>query len=284
MEEAIDTYAISERRGCRLLQLNRSSWRYRPKERPDERALAIRLRDLAASRVRYGYRRLTELLKREGWSVGRKRVYRLYKAAGLDLTRKRGKKRCAVPRLSLESATAPSQRWSMDFVTDRLVNGRSFRVLTVIDQYDRSCPVLWADHSIGAAKVIEALELAAIRNGSLPQAITVDNGPEFAGKKLDAWAYAQGIHLDFIQLGKPTQNGFIESFNGKLRDELLNTDLFFTLPEAQEKLEAYRQDYNTLRPHSSLGYRPPAEYAQRAESQTQTTPTDRADLSLPPDQ
>ena len=140
----------------------------------------------------------------------------------------------------------------------------------VVDHFDRSCPVLYADHSIGAEKVITALELAAHQAGSLPQAITVDNGPEFAGKSLDVWAYANGIHLDFIRPGKPTENGYIESFNGKLRDELLNTEIFFSLPEARKKLEQHRLDYNNLRPHSALGYRPPAEYAQRTVGSTPT--------------
>jgi len=261
----MEAYQISERHGCRLLQFNRSSCRYKPKEPSDERALTIRLRELAGVRVRYGYRRLTILLQREGWAVGKKRVYRIYKAEGLKIRTKTRVKRAAQPRVPLPGADAPGRRWSMDFMADRLVDGRRFRILTVVDQYDRSCPVLYADQSIGAGKVIDALEWAAASKGGLPKAITVDNGPEFAGRVLDAWAYRRGVQLDFIRPGKPTENGYIESFNGKLRDELLNTEIFFTLKEAREKLEQYRYDYNTYRPHSSLGYRPPAEYAQQAE-------------------
>jgi len=158
--------------------------------------------------------------------------------------------------------------WSMVFVSDRLSNGKRFRALTVVDRFDRSCPQLYADHSIGAGKVGEALDRAARVNGGLPDSITVDNGPEFAGSVLDAWACRRGVQLDFIRPGRPTENGYIESFNGKLRDELLNAEIFFSLSEAREKLEAYRPDYNTCRPHSSLGYRPLAEYAQRAQSKT----------------
>ncbi len=200
--------------------------------------------------MRYGYRRLTVLLKREGWQVGPKRVYRIYKAEGLDLKRKKCKKRGSRVRAPLAQADASGQRWSMDFITDQLNDGRRFRVLTVVDQYDRTCPVLYADRSITASKVADALDLAARTSGALPQAITVDNGPEFAGKVLDAWAYANEVQLDFIRPGKPTENGYIESFNGKLRDELLNTEIFFSLSEAREKLEEYRLDYNTYRPHS----------------------------------
>ncbi|WP_269538018.1 IS3 family transposase [Cerasicoccus fimbriatus] len=247
---ASDAYGISDRRGCRLLELNRSTFAYRHVEPPDEGALRLRILDLASVRVRYGYRRLTVLLKREGWQVGPKRVYRIYKAEGLDLKRKKCKKRGSRVRAPLAQADASGQRWSMDFITDQLNDGRRFRVLTVVDQYDRTCPVLYADRSITASKVADALDLAARTSGALPQAITVDNGPEFAGKVLDAWAYANEVQLDFIRPGKPTENGYIESFNGKLRDELLNTEIFFSLSEAREKLEEYRLDYNTYRPHS----------------------------------
>ena len=239
----------------------------------------MRIRDLAAARVRYGYRRITVLLKREGWSVGKKRVYRIYKAEGLEVRTKKRKKRAAHRRVSLPAASAAQERWSMDFMSDRLVNGRPFRILTVVDQYTRACPLLLADTSIGGSKVATALAKAAEGIG-LPQTITVDNGPEFAGKVLDEWAYGHGIELDFIRPGKPVENGYIESFNGRLRDELLNTELFCTLAEAKEKLEAWRLDYNTQRPHSSLGYRPPAEYAQRAVSKQIKTHTTLPELTL----
>ena len=278
VEWLVEAYAVSKRRACRLMQLYWSSYNYQPVMR-DERALIVRIRDLAAARVRYGYRRITVLLKREGWSVGKKRVYRIYKAEGLEVRTKKRKKRAAQRRVSLPAASAAQERWSMDFMSDRLVNGRPFRILTVVDQYTRACPLLLADTSIGGHKVTAALTKAAEGIG-LPETITVDNGPEFAGKVMDEWAYGHGIELDFIRPGKPVENGYIESFNGRLRDELLNTELFCTLAEAKEKLEAWRLDYNTQRPHSSLGYRPPAEYAQRAMSKKIKTHTTLPELTL----
>ena len=268
VKKASDVFDISFRRGCRLLQLNWSSFTYRVKERHDEGALRVRIRDIASVRVRYGYMRITAMLKREGWEVGPKRVYRIYKEEGLEVRTRKRRKYASAVRVPLPEAEKPGERWSMDFVSDSLANGKRLRVLTVVDHFDRSCPILYADHSIGAGKVADALDRAAQRVGGLPEAITVDNGPEFSGNVLDAWAYNRGVKLEFIRPGKPTENAFIESFNGKLRDELLNTEIFFSLAEAREKLEAYRLDYNTIRPHSSLGYRPPAEYAQRAASTT----------------
>ena len=243
--------------------------------------MRIRIREIAAVRVRYGYLRITEMLKREGWQVGKKRVYTIYKAEGLEVRTKKRKKRAAQPRVPLAVAKAPLERWSMDFMADQFVDGRRFRIFTVVDHFDRSCPALHASRSIKAEQVIEALEKAGARSG-LPKAITVDNGPEFAGKVLDAWAYRRGVHLDFIRPGKPTENGFIESFNGRLRDALLNTELFFDLAEAREKLESWRQDYNPLRPHSSLGYRSPAEFARRAKTKPKSASTNPPNLSLNP--
>ena len=274
----VEAYEVSKRRACRLMQLYWSSYNYQPVKK-DERALIMRIRDLAAARVRYGYRRITVLLKREGWTVGKKRVYRIYKAEGLEVRTKKRKKRAAQRRVSLPAASAAQERWSMDFMSDRLTNGRPFRILTVVDQYTRACPLLLVDTSIGGHKVAAALMKAAAGIG-LPQTITVDNGPEFAGKVLDEWAYGHGLELDFIRPGKSVENGYIESFNGRLRDELLNTELFCTLAEAKEKLEAWRLDYNTHRPHSSLGYRPPAEYAQRVMSKQIKTLTTLPELTL----
>ena len=159
------------------MQLNRSTFSYKPKDRPDEKVLTMRIRDLAAVRVRFGYRRITALLQREGWHVNKKRVYRIYKAEGLEVRTKRRKKRAAEPRVGLPVAEAPSQRWSMDFMADKLHNDQRFRILTVIDHFDRSCPVLYADRSIGANKVIDALEAAERQGKQLPKAITIDNGP-----------------------------------------------------------------------------------------------------------
>ena len=227
VEWLVESYAVSKRRACRLIQLYWSSYNYQPVKK-DDRVLIMRIRDLVAACVRYGYIRITVLLKREGWSVGKKRVYRIYKAEGLEVRTKKRKKRAAQRRVSLPAASASQERWSMDFMSDRLANGRPFRILTVVDQYTRTCPLLLVDTSIGGSKVAAALTKAA-EGIDLAQTITVDNGPEFAGKVLDVWAYGHGIELDFIRPGKPVENGYIESFNGRLRDELLNTELLCTL-------------------------------------------------------
>ena len=221
----------------------------------------MRLQELAASRVRFGYRRLTVLLKREGWAVNAKRIYRLYTEEGLTVRMKQRKKAASRQRVPQGLATAPNQRWSMDFVSDRLVDGRWFRVLTVVDQFTRECLPLLADSSLSGEKVAAALECVVGERGA-PQSITVDNGSEFASRAMDAWAYRHGIHLDFIRPGKPVENGYIESFNGRLRDECLNVNLFFSLEDAREKLEAWRRDYNLRRPHSALRDEAPVVFAE----------------------
>ncbi len=226
-DRLVEVYEVSKRRAYRLMQLSWSSYNYQPVKK-DERALIVRIRDLAADRVRYGYRRITVLLKREGWPVGKKRIYRIYKTKGLEV---RMKKRAVQRRVSLPAASIAPERWSMDFMSDRLANGRSFRILTVVDQYVYpSLPLLLADTSIGGSKVAAGI--------GLPQTITVNNGPEFVGIVLDQWAYGHGIELDFIRPGKPVENGYIECFKERLQDELLYTELFSTLTEAKEKLKA----------------------------------------------
>jgi len=253
-------YQMSERRVSRLLPIPRSSLRYQS-HRDRQEALRMRLREVAASRVRFGYRRLTVLLKREGWRVNAKRIYRLYTEEGLTVRTTRRKKAASRHRVPPGLATAPNRRWSMDFVSDRLVDGRWFRVLTVLDQFTRECLLLLADRSVSGEKVAAALERVLSQRGG-PRSITVDNGSEFASRAMDAWAARHGIHLDFIRPGKPVENGYIESFNGRLRDECLNVNLFFSLEDAWEKLEAWRQDYNLARPHSALGDEAPAAFAR----------------------
>ena len=262
VKQMVGWYAISGRRACGLLILSRGTYHYRSHAK-DRSALKIRLKDLAMSRVRFGYRRLLVLLKREGWPVGKKLVYRLYAELGLQVRTKRRKKLASAKRVPQLAATGSNQRWSMDFVTDRLDNGRYFRTLTVVDQYTRECPVLAADYSLTAAKVIHALDRAATQRG-YPQSITVDNGSEFTSRVMDSWAYRHQVRLDYIRPGKPTENGYIESFNGKLRDECLNTELFWSIEDARAKLEKWRLDYNLRRPHSALGNLPPAAFAQGA--------------------
>jgi putative transposase len=190
------------------------------------------------------------------------------------------KKRASQLRVPLATATAVNQRWSMDFVTERLENGRYFRVLTIVDQFTRECPWLWADGSLTGPKVVFCLQRLAATRG-LPLAITVDNGAEFCSRAMDARAYQTGVKLDFIRSGRPVENGFVESFNGRLRDECLNVNLFFSLLDVRDKLESWRHDYNTIRPHGSLGDLPPAEYAQRAMwTQSETSSTSEK-LTLP---
>jgi len=225
--------------------------------------LRMRLRELAESRVRYGYRRLTVLLRREGWAVNTKRVYRLYRQDILPVPRPKRLKRAARCRVPIPTATRPNERWSMDFVSDRLADGRWFRILTVVDQYTRECLCAHADRSQTGEKVVEQMRrLVAVRGA--PCSITCDNGGEFAGRAMETWAYQAGVKLDFIAPGKPVENGYIESFNGRLRDECLNGEVFFDLADARQKIERWRQDYNQQRPHSALADRTPNEFAQDA--------------------
>ena len=240
--------------------LGRSTFNYRSQAQ-DQSALRMRLKELATVRVRYGYRRLTILLQREGWKVGKRRVYRLYRQENLLVRTKTRRKRVTRIRVPLAGAERPNQCWSMDFMSDRLTDGRSFRVLTIVDQFSRECPLLEADRSLTGKRVVDCLSRLAWMHGK-PESITVDNGSEFCSRVLDAWAYENGVRLDFIRPGRPVENGFIESFNGKLRDECLNTELFFSLADAREKLEKWLWDYNQSRPHSALGGLAPAEYLQ----------------------
>jgi putative transposase len=252
-------FALSTRRVSGLMMINRSTMNYRSRRDP-QHALRVRLRELAASRVRFGYRRLTVMLRREGWPVNAKRVYRLYTEDGLAVRTKVRKKIARRSRVPTLRATRLNEKWSMDFVAARLLDGRWFRVLTVVDQFTRECLLLLADSSLTGQKVALALSQVIAQRGA-PASITVDNGTEFASKAMDVWAYQYGVHLDFIRPGKPVENSYIESFNGRLRDECLNVEVFFTLADVREKLERWRQDYNQVRPHSALGDHPPETFA-----------------------
>jgi len=219
----------------------------------------MRLKELAYARPRYGYRRLTVLLQRDGWPVNHKRVYRIYEEEALLVRTKRRKKRTAERRLRPLPATEPGEHWSIDFVSDQLADGRRFRVLTAIDQVSRECVCLEVAQRLPAETVTAALERAMTVYGQ-PMVITSDNGTEFASNHFDQWAYRRGIELDFIAPGRPMDNGFIESFNGKLRDECLSVHWFESLSEAQRLIGQWRCEYNERRPHSSLGNRAPAAY------------------------
>lgn len=263
-----EQYAVSQRRACRLLQLDRSTARYRPRPRV-QTALRKRLRELAEQRPRFGYRRLTILLRREGQAVNHKRVYRLYREEGLAVRRRKRKRVAPVQRPLLPAPEQVGQEWSVDFTHDTLASGRSFRTLNIIDSYSRECLAIEVDTSLPSARVIRVLERMGTERG-LPQRLRVDNGPEFASQALDAWAYENSVQLTFIQPGKPTQNGYVESFNGKFRDECLNLHWFVDLEDAQKIIEAWREDYNTVRPHSALNYQPPATYSQSTQAAQET--------------
>jgi putative transposase len=193
--------------------------------------------------------------------VNHKRTERIYKEEGLALRRKRRRKGTAGTRVIIPAPERPNQKWSMDFVSDSVVTGRRFRALTIVDDYSRECPAIEVDTSLGGARVVNVLERLAEMRG-LPEVITVDNGPEFAGKVLDEWAYRKGVKLSFIRSGKPIENAFAESFNGRLRDECLNDNWFLSIRHAREVIEAWRKDYNSVRPHSSLGGLAPREFME----------------------
>jgi putative transposase len=252
-------YQLSENRACGLVRITRWINRYQSRRDPQDQ-LRQRLRELAGNRPRYGYRRLTVMLRREGWKVNTKRVYRIYREENMGAPTAKRKKRSTHLRVALPEPIGPNQRWSMDFVSDRLADGRWFRILTVVDQYTRECLCAHADRSqTGEKVVVQMKRLVALRG--TPESITTDNGGEFAGKAMDTWAYKNDVKLDLIRPGKPVENGYIESFNGRLRDECLNGEIFFNLADAREKLERWRRDYNDRRPHSSLDDRTPAEFA-----------------------
>jgi putative transposase len=210
----------------------------------------------------YGYRRLTVMLRREGWKVNAKRIYRLYAEEQLIVRTKQRKKIGRRQRLAAPMAVGANVCWSMDFVSDKLADGRSFRILTAVDQFTRECVWLEADRSMTGMKVVHALEKARAERGSVPTSITVDNGSEFCSRALEAWVIQHGVQLCFIRPGRPVENAFIESFNGRLRDECLNVEWFSSLEDARQKLAKFREHYNHHRPHSALADRTPAAFAE----------------------
>jgi putative transposase len=243
-----------------LLQVPWATLLYKSRKKSQE-PLIRRLREMAATHVRYGYRRLTVLLRREGWKVSAKRVYRIYDDENLKVRSTERKKIGRRQRVPQAPASGPNHCWSADFVSDKLSDGRAIRILTVLDQFTRECVWLEADRSMNGRKVVAALTRASSERHAMPRSITLDNGSEFAGRAMEAWAIQTGVQLCFIRPGRPVENGFIESFNGRLRDECLNVEWFTTLEEAQAKLSAWRTHYNHVRPHSALSDRTPAQFA-----------------------
>jgi putative transposase len=256
-------YEMSERHACRLMGLGRSTHRYRARKAERDRELRTRLKELAARRMRFGYRRLTAMLLREGMPANHKRVYRLYREEGLAMRIRQRRRIRWNGAVTSPTATKANERWSMDFVSDCVSTGKVIRMLTIVDDCTRECPAIEVDTSLGGLRVRRVLDRLASERG-LPEAIVVDNGPEFRGRALAAWSEERGVRLEFIQPGKPVQNAYVESFNGRLRDECLNANWFTSLSDARRKIENWRQDYNEQRPHSSLNYLPPAEFARTA--------------------
>lgn len=255
----MERFRVSERRACAVLQFARSVKRY-VSIKPDCPALKRRLCELAFSRPRYGFRRLHILLRREGFLINKKRTYRLYRELGLFMRTKRRKKRASHLRVVPPASTRPNERWSMDFVADALSDGRKIRMFTLIDTYTRECLAIGVDWRMTSQVASSVLDRVIAKRGK-PGIITLDNGTEFTSNHFDEWAYRAKVALDFIQPGRPTENGHIESFNGRLRDECLNVNWFASLEEARQVIEDWRLDYHEVKPHSSLGQLPPATFA-----------------------
>jgi len=255
-----ERHGLSQGRACRLVGIDHSTLRYRSK-RPDDAGLRRRLRELAQERRRFGYRRLGWLLAREGHSMNHKKLYRLYREERLMVRRRGGRKRALGTRAPMELPQGINQRWSLDFVSDTLADGRRFRILCIVDDFSRECLATVVDTSLSGARVVRELDRITLERATLG-VIVSDNGTELTSVTVLRWA-ADRVGWHYIQPGKPVQNAFIESFNSRLRDECLNVHVFTTLAEAREIIEAWRHDYNWFRPHSSLGALTPREFADQ---------------------
>jgi putative transposase len=252
-------YRVSIKRASAVCLLARSLFYYQAHGR-DDLALRQRIKEIAAVRVRYGVARIHVLLRREGWQDNHKRVRRIYREEGLNLRLRRPRRsKTAVCRMETVQLTAPNQCWSMDFVMDALFDGRRFRALTLVDNYSRECLEIEVGQRLKAEDVVRVMERMKLIRGVVPNRIKVDNGSEFISKALDKWAYENNVALDFSRPGKPTDNAFIESFNGSFRDECLNVNWFLSLEDAKEKINAFKEEYNHFRPHSALGNLTPIE-------------------------
>jgi len=254
-----DALGLSERRACALIGVGRRVARY-VSTRADDAILRQRLKDLAGERRRFGYRRLGYLLAREGLTPNHKKLFRLYQEEGLKVRHRGGRKRALGTRSPMTIPQEPGQRWSLDFVSDALICGRRFRILAVIDDFSREDLALVADTSLSGGRVVRELEVLVERYGK-PHMIISDNGTEFTSHAVLKWSEERQIEWHYIAPGKPQQNGFVESFNGRLRDECLNETLFTSLAHARRVLADWQKDYNTVRPHSKLGGRTPAQVA-----------------------
>jgi putative transposase len=257
----IEQCDLSERRACRLAGLCRDSYRHPPQTDQMTKDITGKIVEIAQARRRFGYRRVHDLLREDFPGVNHKRVYRIYSEKGLAVRRRKKVKRPAAERMPLQKAQAINEVWSMDFVSDSLANGRRIKFLTVADDFSHECVDISVDWGISGLYVTRLLERAATFRG-YPLAVRTDNGPEFTSRAFMAWTHSHGIQHILIEPGKPMQNGYIESFNGKFRDECLNEQWFETLGQARTTVAACRQDYNEVRPHSSIGRIPPARFAE----------------------
>lgn len=255
-------YQVSQRRACRLVPISRKAMRYRTLPRPGETRLKQRLQALGEQYPRYGYLLLHELLKAEGLVQNRKRTYRLYTELKMQVRTKKRKK-LVRPRIPMTVPTQPNERWSLDFVSDQLADGRRFRILNIVDDYSRVCVGQIVDLSISGLRMARYLEQLAGTRG-LPKSLVLDNGPEMTCKAMFFWSQTSGVKLQFIQPGKPTQNAFVESFNGRFRDGCLNQHWFKNLADARQIISDWQRHYNEERPHSSLGYKTPVVFEKEA--------------------
>nr|WP_156422010.1 IS3 family transposase [Paucibacter sp. KCTC 42545] len=275
--QMIAQHHLSERRACRLVGLSRDSYRNPPVVDEATQQLSAKIVEIAQVRRRFGYRRIHDLLRPQFPGVNHKRVYRLYSQAQLAVRKRKKIRRAASERVPLTVPTRVNEVWSMDFVSDSLANGRRIKCLTVADDFTHECVDIAVDYGISGQYVTRLLDRAAIFRG-YPAAVRTDNGPEFTCRAFIAWAQAHDVRHILIQPGRPMQNGYIESFNGKFRDECLNEHWFQTLPQARSEVAIWRQDYNEVRPHSSLGRIPPAEFAQRNRTKNQAPPATRNEI------
>ena len=269
---------ISERRACRLVGLSRDAWRHPPQPDAQTARLAERIQAVAMERRRFGYRRVHDMLQGEFPGTNHKKVFRLYREQGLAVRKRNKGKRYRGERTPLVAATRVNQTWSLDFVSDSLSNGRRIKCLTIADDFSHECVDIAVDLSMPGAYVTRVLERAARFRG-YPEAIRTDNGPEFTCRAFMAWMQARGIQHILIQPGKPTQNAYIESFNGKFRDECLNENWLESLAQARETIAIWRQDYNEVRPHGTIGRIPPAAFAAKHRNSNPTT-TDAGSVNL----
>jgi putative transposase len=247
---------VSIRRACRVLEFDTSTYHYKSR-RPGQAGIEQRMKDICATRVRYGYRRVHVQLRRDGWRINHKKSRRIYRELGLQLRNKTPKRRVkAKLRDDRKAASRPNETWAMDFVHDQLATGTKLRVLTIVDTFSRFSPAIVPRLSFRGADVVEELEKVCRVTG-FPATIRVDQGTEFVSRDLDLWAYQRGVMLDFSRPGKPTDNAFIEAFNGRFRVECLNAHWFMNLADAREKMEDWRKYYNEERPHGAIGQKPP---------------------------